>query len=222
MAILFDLDGTLLDTAPDFVYAVNLMQSRANLNPTPLASLRPFVSDGINGLIQAAFGIDTTRPENAALANELLKIYQENICRFTQPFPGMLSLLTFLEENNIPWGIVTNKYSYLTEEILKQLNLKERAFCVVSGDTTPFAKPHPAPLLHASKILKVDPKSCVYIGDAKRDIDAGKAAGMTTITALFGYINNIETAIEWGASHHVHHVDELIPWIKSWKNIKDE
>ncbi len=98
MAILFDLDGTLLDTAPDFVYAVNLMQSRANLNPTPLASLRPFISDGINGLIQAAFGIDTTHPENAVLANELLKIYQENICRFTQPFPGMLSLLTFLEE----------------------------------------------------------------------------------------------------------------------------
>lgn len=219
MAILFDLDGTLLDTAPDFVYSVNVLRSKAGLNPLPLETLRASVSDGLSGLVQTGFGIDTQDPKNSELSQELLKIYQENICRFTQPFPGILSLLTFLEQQKIPWGIVTNKHGYLTDPILTQLDLKTRAACVVSGDTTPFAKPHPAPLFHACESLNITPESCVYIGDAKRDIDAGNAAGMTTIVALFGYIADPKDAATWGAHHAVVHPDELIPWIKSWKKL---
>jgi 2-phosphoglycolate phosphatase len=217
MAILFDLDGTLLDTAPDFAHALNILRATSNLPPLSTSDIRPAVSEGITTLIQVGFGLPEEDPQNTQLAADFLSLYQKNICLHTQFFPGIQSLLTALEAAKIPWGIVTNKKGYLTERIVKIFSLKERASCIISGDTTPYFKPHPAPLFRACEILQVSPEQCIYIGDAERDIQAGKAAGMTTIGALFGYITNIESALQWQADHYVHHADELLPWIKKWQ-----
>lgn len=237
MPVFFDLDGTLLDTAPDFAHALNKLRAKINLPPLSPEVIRPAVSEGVSHLINVSFELKSGHPQSESLrtkthdaespcANMLdadslcadfLKLYEQDICRFTQPFPGILILLNNLEKQHIPWGIVTNKPAYLTNPLLNKLSLKDRAACVVSGDTTPHKKPHPAPLFYACNVLNVPPEDCIYIGDAARDIEAGQAAGMTTIGALFGYITDIQAAKQWGADHYVHTVEELWPVIQQWK-----
>jgi len=216
MPVLFDLDGTLLDTAPDFAFSLNKLRKQKNISPLSVEEIRPIISLGSSALIRHSFGEDKNSSEHETLLAEFLKLYQENICQFTQPFPGIMALLSFLEQNKIPWGVVTNKPGHLTETLLTQLSLKQRAACVISGDTTPYLKPHPASLLYASECLGISPEHCLYIGDAKCDIEAGKAAGMTTLAALFGYISDIEAAKQWGASDYVHTVAELHNWVEKW------
>lgn len=217
--ILFDLDGTLLDTAPDFLYALQQLRKEeglAPLSPSALLQLRPAVSNGIGALITNGFGMDPEHPDSPILGKRLRDLYQQILGINTKPFPGIESLLTTLEQRNIPWGVVTNKPRELTEPLLLQQNLSHRAACIVSGDTTPNIKPHPEPLFHACRVLKVLPTQCLYIGDAERDIMAGKAAGMTTIAALFGYIEDITLAKKWAAHHYVHHANEILPWLEKW------
>lgn len=216
MVLLFDLDGTLLDTAPDFLYALNQLRVENHLAPISsslLSDIKHHVSNGTEALLSHGLGLTVNDPHYESQAKRFLSIYREHLGQHTQHFPGIPMLLSLLEDHQIPWGIVTNKPQWLTEPLLKFLNLDKRAACIISGDTTPYLKPHPAPLLLASKQINVNPQLCIYIGDAERDIVAGKAAGMATIAALFGYINSIEEALQWDADHYVKHPDEIWPWI---------
>lgn len=220
MTILFDLDGTLIDTAPDFIAAVNQLRTQRGLSPLPSAlqlAVRLAVTDGIKAITQAGF--ELMPEEDSALSQQLLETYQQNLGISAKPFPGIEALLNLLDAHQIQWGIVTNKQARFTEPLLERLGLIHRAACIVSGDTTAYAKPHPAPLLHACTQMTVLPKQCIYIGDAKQDILAGQAAGMTTVVALFGYIRDPALAREWGAHHYVSHPDEIFPWFKKWSEV---
>jgi len=223
MAILFDLDGTLIDTAPDFIHALNVVRTEINMSPlsfsnqTSVRMVEIAVTEGLAGLVTAGLGIKADHPENAIWKKRLLQAYQQNLGLYAKPFPGIETLLQTLEDRQIPWGVVTNKESSQTDPLMEKLGLSRRAACIVSGNTTPYAKPHPEPLLHACRQIGVSPTECIYIGDAERDIIAGKAAGMTTIAALFGYIEDITIAKTWGAHHYIHHADEILPWFETWQ-----
>jgi len=217
MCILFDLDGTLVDTAPDFLHALNKIRVEENLDPLPLEIVRATVSHGMQSIITLGFGTVKNDPHNDTLYHRVLKTYRECSGLYATPFPGMLPLLNYLDAHHIPWGVVTNKPAVLAEALLERLQLKSRAACIVGGDTVAHAKPHPEPLFYACRQIGVAPEQCVYIGDAERDIQAGNSAGMTTIAALFGYIENEAEAEQWGAHHTIHHADEIKPWYQAWK-----
>ena len=213
MALLFDLDGTLLDTAPDFLYVVNKLRTEEKLSKLSLQDIRSSVSHGLAAVLKAGFGYSKEHSLYESLAKRFLHDYRNCLGQHTQQFPGIPELLSLLEDNDIPWGIVTNKPAHLTEPLLEIMNLKDRAACIVSGDTTPNPKPHPAHLLLAAKNLKIEPQNCIYIGDAACDIVAGKAANMTTVCALFGYIHSFSEAKEWQADHYIEHASEIWPII---------
>ena len=208
-AVLFDLDGTLADTAPDLAAAANKMRAQRGLSPLPLETLRPLASAGARGLIGEAFGIGPEHETYPALRDEFLSNYAADICATTTLFDGVATLLADLTERNIRWGIVTNKATRLTEPLVALLGLADTSACVVCGDTTPHTKPHPAPLLHAAQAMRVPPAAIVYVGDDLRDIQAGQAAGMSTIAAAYGYCGNTLPASEWGADHLVEDVAQL-------------
>ena len=201
-AVLFDLDGTLADTAPDLAAAANQMRVARGLAPAPIERLRPVASAGARGLIGAAFGIGPNDPEFASMREEFLSNYEANLRVETVLFPGIDALLDDLDARSVCWGIVTNKAARFTTPLVGLLELDKRAACVVSGDTTPYSKPHPAPLLHAADVLGVDPRHVVYVGDDLRDIQAGHAAGMPTIAAAYGYCGNDLPPLDWNA-HYV-------------------
>lgn len=211
--VLFDLDGTLADTAPDLANALNYVLTKHNCDALPFETIRPFVSHGGIALVTLGFGED--HPEFDTLYKELLDHYQANIAKETTLFPGMAELLLELEKNNISWGVVTNKPAWLTEPLLEALNLTSRAAIIVSGDTLEERKPHPAPLLHACEQAGSKADECLYIGDAERDIEAGNRAGMTTIVALFGYIAESDTPDNWGAHFSINTPQAIIPLIQS-------
>lgn len=217
MSILFDLDGTLLDTAPDFLFAINQIRAEENLTPLSMDTIRPLISHGAREVTKAGFNTIQNELQIDLLSARFLKTYAHCSGAQTKLFPGMAELLDYLEKNQIPWGIVTNKKMAFTDPLLEKLNLAKRAACIVSGDTTPYQKPHPAPLLHACRTIQVAPQQCLYIGDAKSDIDAGKAAGMTTLGALFGYIESVATAKTWGADHYIEHAYQILPWYQAWQ-----
>lgn len=225
MALLFDLDGTLLDTAPDFAHVINSVRASMNMPALDIACIRPAISHGLAALINIGFGIQPEHPTYSEMGQRCIKLYQESLDCYTQPFPGIFELLARLEKANIPWGIVTNKPTFLAHQLLKRFQLFERAGCVVCGDTLSVAKPHPEPLWYACEQLKILPAQCVYVGDAERDIQAGKAAGMLTVCALFGYIASLEEAFSWKADHYVQQVKDIEPyyfeqpWIKSVMSI---
>ena len=189
-AVLFDLDGTLADTAPDLAVAVNRMRAEQGHEPLPIERLRPFASAGARGLVHAAFGIKPGDAEYPALREAFLEFYAEKVCERTRLFPGMAELLRELHERGVRWGIVTNKATRFTERIIAKLGLKPD--CVVCGDTTPHLKPHPAPLLHAAEDLSLPAQDCFYLGDDLRDMQAARAAGMRPV------------AVEWGYHHPEH------------------
>ena len=184
-AILFDLDGTLADTAPDLAAALNRLRADQGLEPMPLEQLRPFASAGARGLVHAGFGAKPGDDEYDALREAFLEFYRERPCVETRLFPGIAELLQELARRAIAWGVVTNKATRFTERIIAKLKLAPA--CVVCGDTTPHLKPHAAPMLHAAEQLRLPPASCIYLGDDLRDIQAGRAAGMRTVAVEWGY-----------------------------------
>ena len=211
--VLFDLDGTLLDTAPDLAAALNTVLEE-NRQPTlPFESIRPVVSHGGIALIKLGFGLQQDDPNFEPLRQRLLTVYRENISRHTILFPGMETVLQTIEQRGLNWGIVTNKPGWLTDPLLKNLQLYDRAACVVSGDTLQERKPHPAPLLHACKLANSLPEQCLYVGDAQRDIEAGENAGMYTMVALFGYFTAEDQPHRWGASYSIDEPAGLLAWL---------
>jgi phosphoglycolate phosphatase len=208
-AVLFDLDGTLADTAPDLAAAVNKMRHERGLEMVPLEDLRPLASAGARGLIGGAFGIGPDDHEFASMREEFLANYEADLCIETTLFQGIDAVLDELDARGVRWGIVTNKAARLTEPLVALLGLEERAGCVVSGDTTPHSKPHPAPLLHAAKELAVAPERIVYVGDDLRDVQAGFAAGMVTVAAAYGYCGTDLPPTKWHAKHVVQSTAEL-------------
>ncbi|CAG9231012.1 N-acetylmuramic acid 6-phosphate phosphatase [Paraburkholderia sabiae] len=208
--ILFDLDGTLADTAPDLAAAVNRMRHDRGLEMVPLEQLRPLASAGARGLLGGAFGIGPEHHDYASMRDEFLANYEADLCIETILFPGIGKILDDLDARGVRWGIVTNKVARLTEPLVAQLGLDTRAGCVVSGDTTPHSKPHPAPLLHAAKELDLSPERIVYVGDDLRDVQAGFAAGMVTVAAAYGYCGNDIPPTQWHAKHVVNSTAELL------------
>ncbi|MBV8666102.1 MAG: HAD-IIIA family hydrolase [Burkholderiaceae bacterium] len=196
-AILFDLDGTLADTAPDLAAAVNRLRRERGLEPTPYNLLRPVASAGARGLIGAAFGIAPGDEAYESLRVAFLDNYESALAVETTLFDGVPALLDHLQAAGLDWGIVTNKAARFTDALVSQIGLQHAA-CVISGDTTPHTKPHPAPLLEAAQRLGVAPQDCWYVGDDLRDIQAGQAAGMHTVAAAWGYCGHSEP-LNWGA-----------------------
>lgn len=207
-AVLFDLDGTLLDTAPDMVATLDLVMGEESRPPLAYEHARNHVSNGVLGLLRLAFG-ELEDGERNRLRQRFLQLYAERLALATRLFPGMDAVLDRLDASGVPWGVVTNKPAAFTEPLLDRLLLLQRCACVVSGDTLPQRKPDPAPLLHALRQIGVTPAAAIYVGDAARDIAAGRAAGMRTVAALYGYIPHEENASIWGADHHIRHPSEL-------------
>ena len=212
-AVLFDLDGTFADTAPDLAYALNETLRRFGGAELPYERIRPHVSHGATALIRLGFGLEPGGEGFEERRQVLLRVYQDNLCRDTRPFDGILAVLDALEASAMAWGIVTNKPSWLTDPLMAQLGLAERAGCVVSGDTTPTPKPHPAPILHACAQLGVPPAQCVYVGDAERDIEAGRRAGTATLAVRFGYLQDHEDPSAWGADGLIASPLGLLDWL---------
>ncbi|MBI1906847.1 MAG: HAD-IA family hydrolase [Rhodocyclales bacterium] len=209
-AVLFDLDGTLADTAPDLGEAANRLRQRHNLAPLPLPTLRPYTSHGVRGMLQAAFDLGPDDPRYTTLAEQFLELYAERLCHRTTLFDGMEDLLSILERASIKWGIVTNKRMRYTDPLIAALSLHERACCVISGDSAARPKPAPDPLLLACERASLVPARCIYIGDDLRDIEAGRAAGMTTVAAAYGYIGIGAPIEHWQADATIHSPAELL------------
>ena len=211
-ALLLDLDGTLLDTAPDMGGALNLLRAEHGLEPLPASAIRQVVSHGAMRLVRLGFpSADGDVFESLRL--RFLDLYAANLALGTRLFPGFEAVLDALESRGQPWGIVTNKPGWLTAPLLASLGLDGRAACAVSGDTVAERKPHPLPLLHAARLIGVDPAACVYVGDAERDIQAGRAAGMTTVVAAYGYLERDEDPLQWEPHGVVQEPIELLEWM---------
>ena len=200
-ALLLDLDGTLADTAPDMAGALNALLAEEERPALPFDLIRPWVSHGAWALVRLGFGESLAETRRADLRERFLGHYQAAICCGTRLFNGFDAILEMADRRGMPWGIVTNKPGWLTAPLVEALNLAQRAGVVVSGDTLARAKPHPDPLLHAAAVIGRAPGSCVYVGDAARDIEAGRAAGMTTVAAAWGYIPSTEDPVHWEADH---------------------
>lgn len=211
-AVLFDLDGTLADTAPDLAAAVNWMRTERGLEPTPYAILRPTASAGARGMIGAAFGLAPGDAGYEELRVEWFERYQSNMAVHSTLFDGIPDLLDGLAAAGMAWGIVTNKPARFTDPLVPQIGLAH-AGCVISGDTTPHAKPHPAPLLEAARRLDLDPTHCWYVGDDQRDIEAGRAAGMVTVACNWGYCGSIDPAT-WGADYLLDTPHQLLQMLR--------
>lgn len=207
---LFDLDGTLIDTAPDMTDTLAELCRAHARHPPEYRLSRATISNGALGLIGLAFP-DADQAERQRLYDEYLQRYADRLYRSSSLFEGMEEVLSALEASRVPWGIVTNKPQRLTEALLEGLGLASRSAVTVGGDTLPQRKPHPAPLLHAASTLGVDPSECVYVGDNARDIDAGRAAGMSTIAAAYGYILPNDDAWSWQADLVIEHPVALMP-----------
>jgi phosphoglycolate phosphatase len=211
-ALLLDLDGTLLDTAPDMGGALNRLRGESGLEPLPAAVIRPVVSHGAMRLVKLGFP-QAEGDEFERLRLRFLELYSRFLAVDTQLFPGIEAVLAELDGRAIPWGVVTNKPGWLTDPLMAALGLDRRAACIVSGDTVAERKPHPLPLLHAAERIGLAPSECLYAGDAERDIQAGRAAGMTTVVAAYGYISSDDEPERWDPTGIVEHPLELLDWI---------
>ena len=212
-AVLFDLDGTLADTAPDMALTVNTMLARRGKDKVPVAKVRAHVSQGARGMIVSAFGIGTDHPDYPAMREEFLEIYAGNLCIDTALFPGMAELLDDLEARAIGWGVVTNKFERLARPVMAGLGLAERAAVIVGGDTCARAKPFPDPLLHAAATMRVEPSRTLYVGDDERDVRVARAAGMPVVVAGYGYLGDGAPPAQWGADAVLDSCPALHAWI---------
>jgi len=215
--VLFDLDGTLLDTAHDMMNALNQLRAEERLEPLPYEKVRCQVSHGANALVRLSFG--TLPPtEHEMMRKRLLDIYRRQLARHTRLFEGGDEMLADLERRGLHWGIVTNKPGWLTDPLLVEVGLRTRARAVVSGDTLPERKPHPMPLLHAAQTMGVSPGECVYVGDAERDMQAAKAAGMYAVVAGYGYLGDDDRADAWFSHGWLDTPLELLEWLDRPRN----
>ena len=211
-AVLFDLDGTFADTAPDLGYALNCMREARGLAALPIAAIRPVASLGARGLLGAGFSVTPEHPDYESMRDEFLQLYEQNLCRHTRLFPGMPELIDAIEARQLRWGIVTNKAERFAKPLLDLLQVGKRAACIVGGDTTGKLKPHPEPLLAASRALAIAPGACIYVGDDRRDIEAGRAAGMRTVAVTYGYLNGSDP-ITWGADAVIERPQDLLSYL---------
>lgn len=209
--VLFDLDGTLLDTAPDLAGALNAVRVEEGLSAMPLELIRPHVSNGARALVLLGFGGDDQHPRFNARRQRLLDCYRDGLCVHTRLFEGMAQVLSAIEAGGASWGVVTNKPGWLTDPLMAAAGLSARAACIVSGDTVAQRKPHPAPLLHAASKAGVVPEQCIYIGDARRDAEAARAAGMPMLAAAYGYIEPQEDPDTWGAAAVITRPADILP-----------
>jgi phosphoglycolate phosphatase len=212
--VLFDLDGTLIDSAPDLAGAANAMRTARGLAPLPVDALRPMVGAGARGMVGLAFGVKPGEDGFEALRREFLERYEAALLVETAVFDAMHAVLDRLEVAGLRWGIVTNKAERFTKPIVEGLGLAARAAAVVSGDSTPHSKPHPAPLLEAARRAGLDPALCAYVGDDHRDVQAGRAAGMATLAAGWGYLGQGEPIEAWGADAVLDRPAALLHWLQ--------
>lgn len=208
--VLFDLDGTLADTAPDLAAAANWLRAERGIEPLPLAELRPWASHGARGLVGRALGLKPGDPDYEDARVRFLDAYEAALCVHTRLFEGMDELLAQLDAIAVRYGVVTNKARRFTEPLISALDVGDRLACVVSGDTTPHAKPHPAPLLHALDRCCTDAARSIYVGDDLRDVQAGRAAAMRTVIAAYGYLGEHIDVSAWGGDHVIQAPGELL------------
>ncbi len=213
-AVLFDLDGTLIDSAPDLAGAGNDMRIARGLAPHPLSHFRPMVGAGARGMVGRAFGVGPEDETFVALRDEFLQRYESRMTRDTRLFPRMQAVLDALHKHTIPWGIVTNKATRFSEPLVRVLGLFPPPATLVCGDTTAHAKPHPEPLLEAARRIGVAPRDCVYVGDDLRDVQAGRAASMRTVAVAWGYLGAGEPIEAWGADHLARTPDDLLKLLR--------
>jgi len=212
--VLFDLDGTLVDTAPDLISSLNRALEMHGFDPVAAEIVKPFISYGAKAMINASQTVLDDQLK-AAILETMLTHYQNNIAEHTVFFSGMADTLASIEAQGLKWGVVTNKRERFTNPLMDALKLTDRAACIVSGDTTANPKPHPEPMLAACKQADVNPQECVYIGDALHDITAGKNAQMKTLAAVYGYINPGDTPETWGADALIESPEQISTWIAS-------
>ncbi len=212
-AVLFDLDGTLADTAPDLARALNRVRAAHDLAPMPVEVTRSYTSSGARGLLKVGFGLSPGDERYEALKLQFLEFYAAEICIDTRLFDGMAELLDRLDQHPLPWGVVTNKAERFTLPLLQGLLLEGRAACVVGGDTTGRLKPHPEPLLHAAAALQLRPSDCLYVGDDLRDVQAARAAGMRVLAARYGYLGDGGAIESWQADAIIEHPREVLDYL---------
>jgi 2-phosphoglycolate phosphatase len=213
-AVLFDLDGTLIDSAPDLAGAGNDMRIARGLAPHPLSHYRPMVGSGARGMVGRAFEVGPADAAFTALRDEFLQRYESRMTQDTHVFPAMQPVLAALQADRMPWGIVTNKATRFSDPLVRALGLLPPAATLVCGDTTPHSKPHPEPLLEAARRIGVAPEACVYVGDDLRDVQAGHAAGMATIVAAWGYLGTGDPIEAWGADHLAQTPEDLLKLLR--------
>jgi len=212
-AVLFDLDGTLANTAPDLGHALNRQRVARGLTALPIALIRIEASAGARGLLGLGFNIRPGDSEYDAMRSEFLDFYAERLCHETSLFPGVTELLDQLDGRQLPWGIVTNKPARFTIPLMQELGLSQRAACIVSGGDTTHSKPHPEPLLTASSAMAIAPGECIYLGDDIRDVQASLAAGMEPVIARYGYLGNVSLPESWGARYFINRPQELLGYL---------
>lgn len=212
-AVLFDLDGTLIDSAPDLGAAADRLRTDRGLQPLPLHAYRPMAGAGARGMLSVAFGITPEHPDFSLLREEFFSNYERRIHEQTDVFAGVPELVAALTQRALRWGVVTNKMTRFTSLIAQRVTLFGGAGAIVSGDSTPHSKPHPAPLLAAAEQLGLAPRECIYVGDDERDIQAGRAAGMGTVAAMYGYLGAGLSPADWGADAMIYSPIDLLKLI---------
>lgn len=220
-AVLLDLDGTLLDTAPDLIETTQVLLARHGRPAIHPGHLQPVVSHGSAAILSRAFNLQTNDPLLETLREEFLQVYRSRVSRSTRPFAGVPELLADLEQMSLPWGVVTNKPTWLTLPLLDDLGLRERCACVVCGDTVPGRKkPHPDPVQHACQLLGIAPHEAVLVGDARRDVTAAQDAGSRSVVALFGYLCAEDQPGRWGADACIAHPLLLLDWLRGLARVE--
>lgn len=212
--VLFDLDGTLVDTSADLVNALNVALQQHQHEPVEAAAVTPYISFGAASMIQHSIKLPISAAEQAEILDTLLTHYLHHIAQHSQLYPGMAQTLEKIEALGLKWGVITNKRQRFTTPLMDALQLSARAACTISGDTTAFSKPHPAPMLAACALAKVAPEECVYIGDASHDITAGRAAKMKTLAATYGFLHHQDNPETWGADALVTSPTHIAHWIE--------
>lgn len=213
-ALFFDLDGTLLDTAPDLATAINIVLGARGQAPLSLEEIRPTIAKGTRSMVWGAFGIDPQHPDYEAIKNDLFTAYQDNLTKQTSYFDGMETVLNYLDDKHLPWGIVTNKPGWLATPLIEYFELNKRSRCLISGDTLAKKKPDPDPLFHACTLTGVSPTSSLYIGDSESDVQAAKAAGMLAMVAAYGYLEHDSQPHTWQADAMIDAPLEIIEWLQ--------
>jgi len=214
-AVLFDLDGTLIDSAPDLGAAADKMRTDRGLPSLDLALYRPMAGAGARGMLKVAFGLTPEDPDFMTMREEFFRNYEQAMTVRTYIFEGVVELIGHLQSRGMPWGVVTNKSARFTDPLTRMMPLFSSAGTIVSGDTTPHAKPHPEPLFEAARRMQLDPAHCWYVGDDERDIVAGRAAGMKTVAATYGYLGEVSDLSRWEADLHIDSPLDLLKWLDS-------